>query len=159
MAKRLALGFLTVAPFAILVIFFFTPPAASWLLAVVVVSFPIALVTLAVSRNGRVGRRLYLPLVALFAMLQVGVTSVLAFSESGVNGLYGLPLSLHLLLLLMWLGPLCVTTLSYAVTFPELGIDDALLERLDQLKKMRRDRESNPSQVNLKARPIRKSSA
>ena len=142
MAKRLALGFLTVAPFAILVIFFFTPAALSWLFAVVVMSFPNALVTLAVSRDGRVGRRLRLPLLALFAMLQVGVAGVLAFGASSVNGFFGFPISLHFLLLLIWLGPLCLTTLTYAVTFPELGIDDALLEQLDQLRTTRRNRES-----------------
>ncbi len=142
MAKRLALRFLTVAPFAILAIFFFTPAALSWLFAVVVMSFPIALVTLAVSRDGGLGRRLRLPLLALFAMLQLGVIGVLAFSESGVNGFFGFPISLHFLLLLIWLGPLCVTTITYAVTFSELGIDDALLEQLDQLRTTRRDRES-----------------
>ena len=72
-------------------------------------------------------------------MLQVGVIGVLVFSASGVNGLYRFPLSLHFLLLLVWLGPLCVTTVTYAVTFPELGIDDALVERLEQ---MRRDHEA-----------------
>ena len=139
MAKRLALGFLTAAPFALLAIFFLTPPAASWLFAMIVMSLPIALVTLAVSRDGRIGRRIRLPLLALFTMLQVGVIGVLVFSASGVNGPYGFPLSLHFLLLLVWLGPLCVTTVTYAVTFPEHGIDDALVERLEQ---MRRDRES-----------------
>ena len=144
MAKRLALGFLTVAPLAILVIFFLTPAALSWLFAVVVMGFPIALVTLAVSRDGNVGRRLGLPLLALFAMLQVGVIGVLAFSASSVNGFFGFPLSLHFLLLLIWLGPLCVTTVTYAVTFPELGIDDELLERLNQFKQLKttgRDRD------------------
>ncbi len=75
-------------------------------------------------------------------MLQVGVVGVLAFSASSVNGFFGFPISLHFLLLLIWLGPLCLTTLTYAVTFPELGIDDALLEQLDQLRTTRRDRES-----------------
>jgi len=139
MAKRLALGFLTLGPLVILGMFFFTPAALSWLFAVVVMSFPIALVTLAVSRDGGVGRRLRFPLLALFAMLQAGVIGVLVFSASGVNGFYGFPLSLHFLLLLIWLGPLCVTTITYAVTFTEFGIDDELL---DQLKTMRRDRES-----------------
>ena len=142
MARRLALWFLTAGPLAILVIFLFTPEALSWFFAVVVMSFPIALVALGVSHDGGVARRLRFPLLALFSMLQVGVIGVLAFSESGVNGFYGFPLSLHFLLLLIWLGPLCLTTITYAVTFPELGIDDELLERLDQFKTRRRDRES-----------------
>ena len=134
--KKLALGFLTVASFAILIIFFIDVRALSWLFAVLVMGFPIALVTMAVSRDGRLGRS-RVPLVALFAMLQCGVIGVLAFDGSGVTGLYGLPLSLHFLLLLIWLGPLSVTTLTYTATFSELGIDDELLGRLEQ---MRRDR-------------------
>ena len=134
--KKLALGFLTVASFAILIIFFIDVRALSWLFAVLVMGFPIALVTMAVSRDGRLGR-LRVPLVVLFAMLQCGVIGVLAFDGSGINGFYGLPLSLHFLLFLIWLGPLGVTTLMYAATFSELGIDDELLARLEQ---MRRDR-------------------
>ena len=136
MAKRLSLGFLSVASLAILVIFFVELRALSWLFAVLVMGFPIALVTLAVSCDGRLGR-LRLPLVVLFAMLQCGVIGVLAFDGSGITGFYGLPISLHFLLLLIWLGPLCVTTLTYAATFSEFGIDDELLGRL---KQMRRDR-------------------
>ncbi len=138
MAKRFSLGFLTVASLAILVIFFVELRALWWLFAVLAMGFPIALVTMAVSRDGRLGR-LRVPLVVLFVMLQCGVIGVLAFSGSGVNGFYGLPISLHFLLLLIWLGPLCVTTLTYAATFSELGIDDELLARLEQL---RRDRQT-----------------
>ncbi len=143
MAKRLSLGFLTVASLAILVIFFVELRALSWLFAVLVMGFPIALVTLAVSRDGRLGR-LRLPLVVLSAMLQCGVIGVLAFDGSGITGFYGLPISLHFLLLLIWLGPLCVTTLTYAATFSELGIDDELLGRL---KQMRRDRHVEPDRT------------
>ncbi len=138
MAKRFSLGFLTAASLTILVIFFVELRALSWLFAVLVMGFPIALVTMAVSHDGQLGR-LRVPLVVLFAMLQCGVIGVLAFDGSGITGLYGLPLSLHFLLLLIWLGPLCVTTLTYAATFSELGIDDELLARLEQL---RRDRQT-----------------
>ena len=143
MVKRLSLGFLSVASLAILVIFFVELRALSWLFAVLVMGFPIALVTLAVSRDGRLGR-LRLPLVVLFAMLQCGVIGVLAFDGSGITGFYGLPISLHFLLLLIWLGPLCVTTLTYAATFSEFGIDDELLGRL---KQMRRDRHVEPDRT------------
>lgn len=132
--KRLALGFLTGASLAILILFFLDVPALSWLFAVLVMGFPIALVTLAVVRQGRLGR-LRIPLLILLAMLQCGVIGVLAFSGSGRTGPYGLPLSLHFLLVLIWLGPLSVTTTVYAAMFSELGIDDALLERLEQLRR------------------------
>ena len=74
-------------------------------------------------------------------MLELGALGVLAFDRSGTEGMWGFPLSLHFLLLLIWLGPLCVTTLAYAATFSQLGIDDTLLERLEQLKRERQDRE------------------
>jgi hypothetical protein len=134
--KRCALAFLTVSSLAILLIFFVDVPALGWLFAVLVMGFPIALVTLAVEREGQLGR-LRLPLIMLAAMLQCGVIGVLAFSGSGRTGLYGLPLSLHFLLLLIWLGPLCVTTTLYAVTFSALGIDEALLNRLEQRRRER----------------------
>lgn len=135
MAKRLALGFLGVASVAVLLIFLVGLPGAAWPFAVLVMGFPIALVTLAVSCNGRVGR-LRVPLAALAILLQCGVLGVLAFTDSG-RSLFGLPLSLHFLLVAVWLGPLVVTTVSYAVLFPELGIDDELLGRLDQMRRQR----------------------
>lgn len=134
--KGLALGFLTAASLAILTIFFLDLPSLAWIFAMLVMGFPIALVVLAVVRDGRLGR-LRGPLLMLSAMLQCGVIGVLAFSGSG-RSVYGLPLSLHFLLLLIWLGPLCVTTLVYAAMFPELGIDDALLERVAQFRRERR---------------------
>ena len=136
LVKKLALGFLTIASFAILIIFFIDAGALSWLFAVLVMGFPIALVTMAVNRDGRLGR-LRVPLVVLFAMLQCGVIGVLAFDGSGITGFFGLPLSLHFLLLLIWLGPLGVTTLMYAATFSDLGIDDELLARLEQMRRER----------------------
>ena len=136
MVKKLALGFLTAASFAILIIFFIDARALSWPFAVLVMGFPIALVAMAVSRDRGLGR-LRVPLVVLFTMLQCGVLGVLAFDGSEITGFYGLPLSLHFLLLLIWLGPLAVTTLMYAATFSELGIDDELLARLEQMRRER----------------------
>jgi hypothetical protein len=136
LVKTLALGFLTAASFSILVIFFIDVRALSWPFAVLVMGFPIALVTMAVSRGAGLGR-LRVPLIVLFAMLQCGVLGVLAFDGSEITGFYGLPLSLHFLLLLIWLGPLAVTTLVYAATFSELGIDDELLARLEQMRRER----------------------
>jgi len=138
MSKRVALAFLTAASFSILSTFFIDARALSWPFAVLVMGFPIALVALAVSHDGRLGR-LRVPLAVLFVMLQGGVLGVLVLSGSGISGFFGLPLSLHFLLLLIWLGPLGVTTVSYAALFSELRIDDELLDRLEQ---MRRDREA-----------------
>lgn len=143
MAKRVALAFLTLASAVILTIFFVDAPSSTWLFSMLVMGFPIALVTIAVSRAGRLGR-LRVPLIVLFVLLQVGVVGVLGFNGSSATGLFGLPLSLHFLLLLIWIGPLFVTTLSYAGLFSELGIDDALIGRLEQ---MRRDRHNERESV------------
>ena len=138
MAKTVALGFLSVAPFTFLVIFFFDLPAATAVFASLVMAFPIALVTLSVNRHGHLGK-LRGPLLALFVMLQAGAIGVLAFHRTGATGPFGLPLSLHFLLLLVWLGPLLVTTLAYAATFSELSIDDDLLDRLAHMRNSRHD--------------------
>jgi hypothetical protein len=132
MTKRLALGFLTAASLAILAAFFVELPA--FVFAALVMAFPVALVTLAVSRDGQLGR-LRAPLAVLFVMLQGGVLGVLALTGSGRTGSWGMPLSLHLLLLLVWLGPLVVTTVSYAAMFSELGIDDELLGELERRRR------------------------
>ena len=139
MAKRLALTFLGTAPLAILLLFLFDVRALSWLFTLLVMGFPVALIALGVSRNGRVGR-VSLPLLVLAAMLLFGGLGVLYFNGSEISGPFGLPLSLHILLVSLWLGPLLVTTLTYAATFSDLGIDDELLGRL---KQMRREREAS----------------
>ena len=136
MSKRLALGFLTLAPIIVLGLLLTTPMWGRWLLAVVAMSFPIALVTLATARGDGVGR-LRAPFVVLFLMLQAGAVGVLVLTGSSSGGLAGLPTSLLFLLGFVWLGPLLVTTVSYAVFFPELGIDDALLEQLDEIREHR----------------------
>lgn len=138
MATKLALAFLTFSSIVVLVVLLFDLAALSWLFATAVMGFPIALVALAVSRHDGLGR-LRIPLLILLVMLQAGGIGVLALGDSPVTGWYGLPLSLHLLLLLVWLGPLVITTVAYAATFGELGIDDALLERLEKMRADARD--------------------
>jgi len=133
MATRLALGFLTASSLAILLVLLLGLQALSWLFAVVVMGFPIALVAVAVSPGGRLGR-VRIPLLVLLVMLQVGVIGVLAFSGVETAGPLGLPVSLHFLLVFVWLGPLVITTVSYAATFEDFGIDDALLERLEKMR-------------------------
>lgn len=134
MAKRFALGYLAAAPLLILLVFF-VPGVPSWLLAPVVMGLPVAFVVQAVSRDGSV-KRLAAPLVLLFLMLQTGAAGVLIFSGSGATRL-GLPVALHSLLFLVWLGPLIVTTLSYAWLFAELGIDDDVLARVSEMRAAR----------------------
>ena len=134
MAKRLALGFVGVASLTVLFFFLVAVPGSTWAFAVLVMGFPIALVTLAVSRDGAVGR-LWIPLVALFASLQTGVLGVLVYTGSVGSGPLDLPPSLVFLLAFVWLAPLVITTVSYAVLFGELGIDDELLARLDSLRR------------------------
>jgi hypothetical protein len=136
MAKRIALIFLGTAPLIVLVLFFVDLRALSWLFTILVMGFPIALVALGVSRNGRMGRVAW-PLLVLTAMLLLGGLGVVFFNGSKISGPSGFPLSLHILLVLLWLGPLLLTTLTYAATFSDLGIDDALLARLEGMRRER----------------------
>lgn len=135
--KRWTLVVLTFASLAVLLVLVYPVPALAWVFAPAVMAFPVALMALAIgSERGR-GGRLAVRLWILLAMLEGGALGVLAFSGSRATGLAGWPLSLHFLLLLIWLGPLLLTTLSYAATFSELGIDDALVERLERMREER----------------------
>ena len=136
MAKAAALGFLTLASAGLLLALVAPLPDAlsSWGFPALVMAFPVAVVAVAVSRNGRVGR-IGLFLLVLLAMLEVGVLGAVWLTGSTANGPAGLPVSMHLLLWLVWLGPLFVTTLSYAATFDELRVDQELLDRLDRLRR------------------------
>ena len=131
MARHLALGFVMLASIACLVIFFVNSQSGDWIFAFLVMAFPIALVVLAVSRNGKLGS-LRIPLLLLCIMLEGGALGVLLLNNSFVDGPFGLPVSLYFLLICVWCGPLLVTTVTYAITFSEHVINEETLQRLDQ---------------------------
>ena len=131
MARHLALGFVMLASIASLVIFFVNSQSGDWIFAFLVMAFPIALVVLAVSQNGKLGS-LRIPLLLLCIMLECGALGVLFLNNSIVDGPFGLPVSLYFLLICVWCGPLLVTTVTYAITFSEHVVNEETLQRLDQ---------------------------
>ena len=131
MARHLALGFVMLASIASLVIFFVNSRSADWIFAFLVMAFPIALVVLAVSRNGKLGS-LRIPLLLLGGMLEGGALGVLFLNNSIVDGPFGLPASLYFLLICVWCGPLLITTVTYAITFSEHVVNEETLQRLEQ---------------------------
>ena len=138
MVKSAALGFLTLASACLLLTLVAPVPKvlASWGFPALVMAFPVAVVAVAVSRRGRVGR-IGVFLLVLLAMLEAGVLGAVWLTDARIDGPAGLPLSMHLLLWLVWLGPLFVTTISYAATFDQLRVDSELLARLDRLRRER----------------------
>lgn len=131
MARRLALLFLAVASPLILVLFALPWSGAQALFAVLVMAYPVALIVLAVSRDGRVGV-LALPLLLLLVLLEVCTIAMLALRERVMDAPWvaGLPLAAAIQLYGVWLAPLLLVALAYALTFDRYEMRQEDLDRL-----------------------------
>jgi len=126
-ARRLSLLFLAVASPLVLVLFVLSGPAVDLLFAVLVMAYPVALITVAVARDGRVGP-LALPLGLLLLLLEACALGMLALRGHVLTApwLAGLPLAAAIQLYGVWLSPLLLLALAYALTFDryEMRQDD-----------------------------------
>ncbi len=130
MAKRVALIFLAAASLLILVSFSLPGRLGEVLFAVLAVAFPVALILLGASRKGRIGRRGAI-LLALLLVLEGSVLGMLALAGRVLEGpwLGGLPLAAALQLYGMWLLPLALVALAYALTFESFTLNEEDLKR------------------------------
>jgi len=130
MAKRAALSFLAVASPLILLSFFVPGPAGPLVFAVLSVAFPVALIVLGAARQGRLGP-LLVPVVALLLILEGAVLGMLALRGQVMEApwLGGLPLAAAIQLYGMWLLPLTLVALAYALTFDSFTLTDEDLSR------------------------------
>jgi len=130
-ARRLALLFLALASPLILVLFALPWSGAQALFAVLVMAYPVALIVLAVSRDGRVGV-LALPLLLLLVLLEVCTIAMLALRERVMDAPWvaGLPLAAAIQLYGVWLAPLLLVALAYALTFDRYEMRQEDLDRL-----------------------------
>jgi len=129
--KRLSLLFLGVASPLIVLTFWVAAGWASVLFALLAVGFPIALIALGASRQGRVGP-LAIPILSLALVLETCVIVMLILRGRVGEGpwIAGLPLAAAVQLYGMWLAPLALVALAYALTFESFTLPDADLERL-----------------------------
>jgi hypothetical protein len=133
MARRLALAFLAVASPVTLVLFTLPGPLAESLFAVLVMAYPVALIVLAVARNGRLGP-LAFPLLALLVFFEACVVAMLVLRGQVLTAPWfgGLPLAAAIQLYGLWLAPLFLVALAYAVTFDRYELRQDDLDRLDE---------------------------
>lgn len=134
MAKRVALIFLAAASLLILVSFSLPGRLGEVLFAVLAVAFPVALILLGASRKGRIGS-LGAALLALLLVLEGSVLGMLVLAGRVLEGpwLGGLPLAAALQLYGMWLLPLALVALAYALTFESFTLSEEDLERFGGL--------------------------
>jgi hypothetical protein len=140
---RFALILLALAASAALAAFAFGSPAAPWLAAFGGATFPVALIALGASRNGRL-EGLGVPLGALWLLLAGGLAAALALPGGGPD-VAGLPLATALMIFVLVPVPLLGLSLLYAVSFGRHGLREEDLERMRRLRESRESRESRPS--------------
>lgn len=131
MARRIALVFLALASPLLLVVVFIPWPIAETLFALLVMGYPVALIVVAVARQGRVGR-LGLPLLCLLILLETSAVGMIALRNRVLDGPWfgGLPLAAAIQLYGVWLAPLVLVALVYALTFDRFELRQGDLERL-----------------------------
>lgn len=131
MARRLALVFLASASPVLLILFAAPVPGAEVLFAVLVMGYPVALIVLAVAREGRTGV-LTLPLAALLVLLIACALAMLALRGQVATAPWvgGLPLAAAVQLYGVWMVPLLLVALAYALTFDRFELRQEDLDRL-----------------------------
>lgn len=140
MARRAALVFLAAAPPLMLLCLAWEHPAADALFTLLAAAFPVALISLGAARGGRL-EPLKVPLAVLLALL-VGSSLALLLLRGRVETapwVAGLPLAAAVQLGGLFLAPLLLVALAYALTFDRFGGVSA--EQLERLRSLRRGRE------------------
>lgn len=142
MARRIALLFVAVASPLLLVLFAVPWSGAEAVFAVLVMAYPVALIALAVSRDGRIGP-LGLPLLALLILLEGCAAGMLILRGQVLTAPWvgGLPLAAAIQLYGVWLAPLLIVALAYALTFDRYELRQ---HDLDRFARLIRDREERP---------------
>lgn len=99
------------------------------------IGFPTLLAAFGARRNGSLGP-LGLPLLGLFFLQQACFWAMVYFSGRVLEGPWvgGLPISGAIQIYLLWLLPLVIVSLSYALTFDSFSLKSEDIERIRQLK-------------------------
>lgn len=105
------------------------------LFAALAAAFPVALAILGATRGGRLGP-LRVPLLALFVILESCVFGMFVFRGrlEELPWVGGLPLAAAIQLYGMWLLPLALVTITYALTFDSFTLTEEDLDRLQRFK-------------------------
>jgi hypothetical protein len=125
--------FLAVASPLMLVLFLVGGPTAEWTFAVLVMGYPVALIVVAVA--GRVGAgRVLLAVLGLLLFLEACAVAMLLLRERVVDGPWvgGLPAAAAVQLYGLFVVPLVLVAMVYALTFDRFEMRDEDLRRLEE---------------------------
>ncbi len=144
MVRKLSLVFLAVASPVMLGLFFLPWAWAEVVFAVLVMGYPVALIVVAVSRNGRAGA-LGIPLLALLIFLEACAVGMLMFRGRVLDGPWvgGLPIAAAIQLYGLFLTPLIFVALTYALTFDRFEMREEDLDRLADLDRRSEDEDED----------------
>ena len=133
MDQRIALVFLSLAAPACLVLPFLPVSWAGEAFAVLAVASPLALIALGAARDGRLGP-LRLPLLALGGVLEGSLVAMLALrgAVDAAPWFGGLPLSAAVMIYGIFVLPLPLVGLAYALTFDRFTLRDRDLAALSR---------------------------
>lgn len=102
---------------------------ADWTFALATALLPVALMALGAAGRRPLGAARW-ALVALLAILAAAAAGVLALSGRGAGTVAGFPLAAVVQVAGLWLLPLPIATLAYALTFDRTGLAPRDLEEL-----------------------------
>ncbi|MEE4271756.1 MAG: hypothetical protein V2I67_08780 [Thermoanaerobaculales bacterium] len=134
MARRISLVFLAVASPVMLALFFMPWGWAQSAFALLVMGYPVALIAVAVGRRGGLGP-LAIPLLILLLFLEACTVGMLLLRGRVLDGPWfgGLPLAAAIQLYGVFLTPLLLVALTYALTFDRFEMRHEDLDRLADL--------------------------
>ena len=134
MARKLSLAFLAIASPVMLVLFLMPWPFAEVLFALLVMGYPVALIIVAVARNGKLGH-LGIPLTLLLVFLEACAIGMLFLRGHVTDAPWfgGLPAAAAIQLYGLFLTPLLLVALTYALTFDRFEMKQEDLDRLEKI--------------------------
>jgi hypothetical protein len=141
MARRICLLFLVVASPLILILFLMPWTYSDVIFAILVMGYPVALIVVAVGRSDGVGG-LGVVLFILFVLYEVSALGMYALRGFVMEAPWigGLPLAAAIQLYGLWLMPLLVVPLAYALTFDRFEMTPEDLVQLQRFKKTPEER-------------------
>ncbi|MCZ6506756.1 MAG: hypothetical protein O7A04_01725 [Acidobacteria bacterium] len=125
MTKRVVLVALGPCSGLILVSFFLGEPVGTVLFAMLAVAFPIGLIAVGAAKDGRLGPLAW-PLGLLLLVLEAAMLGMIVLRGRlpELPWVGGLPLAAAIQLYGMWLLPLALVALAYALTFDRFTLTD-----------------------------------
>lgn len=129
----------------ILVSFFLGEPVGTLLFALLAVAFPIGLIAVGAAKGGRLGPLAW-PLGLLLLVLEASMVGMIVLRGRlpELPWVGGLPLAAAIQLYGMWLLPLALVALAYALTFDSFTLTD---EDLRLFREETRREETSPGEL------------